>query len=150
MATKRRANNKSVEKLHAIARLLVDAASQGDALAAAKHGVSPRTVRRYRAFAENGTGREALLLTQIVQEKRNLVDADFSDSLRTAIHELLGFLSRSAVSLDPSNPAATRVVAGALKMATNSYERILLMDARLAGRPPVELVPLKAVKPAQG
>jgi hypothetical protein len=149
MATKKvRGNLKSVNRLHVIARLLVDAAVIGDEAAAAKHGIHLRSVRRYRALAERGEGREALLLANLVQEKRQLADTDFSVSLKTAIHELLGFLSRAAVAMDPTNPHAMRVAAGALKMASMSYERFLMLDARLGVTPPVALIQPKAIKAA--
>lgn len=140
MSTKRvRHNLKNVDRLHAIARLLVDAAVIGDGPAAAKHGVATRSISRYRALAERGEGREALLLASLVQEKQQLTDADFRDSLSTAIHELLGFLTRSATQLDPSSPLAVRAAAGALKMAADRFERFAMLSARLKGEPPLQV-----------
>lgn len=136
-----RGNLNSVDRLHMVARLLVDAAVIGDADAAAKHGVSTRSVSRYRALAERGTGREALLLASLVKEKQKLVDTDFRDSLSTAIHELLGFLSRAATKLDASSPQAVRAAAGALKMAADRFERFAMLDARLKGEGPVRAAP---------
>lgn len=141
MATKKRGNLKTADKLHTVARLLVDAAICGEAEAAAKHGVSIRSVYRYRALAERGEGREALMLAQLVKEKQRLVDVDFRDSLTVAIHELLGFLARSATSLNPADPHAVRAAAGALKMAADRFERFALLDARLRGEGPVRAAP---------
>lgn len=143
MAKRRNVNS---QRLHRIARILVESATLGDAATAAKHRVSIRSLERYRAFLEGGEGPAALKLAELVDQKQKLLDGDFSVFIRAALNAHLDFQLRAAEQMDPSDSLAVRASTGAIKYLGDRFERFALLDARLAGRAPVEAVPLKPVK----
>lgn len=131
-------------RVHRVARILVEAAAMGDAAAGAKHGISVKSVERYRLFHERGEGPAARNLRDAVEQKQKLLDGDFTVYIRAALNSHLDFLARAGDQLNPSDPHAVRAAAGALKLLGERWERFLLLDARLKGEGPVR--PLEAPK----
>jgi hypothetical protein len=148
MAQRKRSHIVNSQRLHRVARVLVESATLGDAAAAAKHGISMATIGRYRSFLESGEGPAALKLSELVDQKQKLLDGDFSVYIRAALNGHLDFLLRAAGQLDPTDPKAVRASVGAIKYLGDRFESFTLLDARLAGLPPVQPVAPKAIKAA--
>ena len=91
-----------------MARVLADAVTLGDEVAAKRHGISPRSVQRYRALAKSDDR-----LTGAVAAKKKAVDDDWRDSavqfMRTSIAKLEELVAAAG-------PDQIREVAGAIKI----------------------------------
>jgi len=122
--------------LHAAARLLVEADLFGDDVAAKRHNVSDKTVRRYRKLQQTCPE-----LGQLVREKAAAgiealhgdPDGDWCKDLGPAIREQIAFLRKAAQAVDPSDPKAIYSVAGALKILADVALTSRVLDARIAG-----------------
>ena len=110
-----------------VAQVLVDAAYTGDEAAAAKWGISERTIKRYRArLGADDT------LSLSVQEKRQLVEQDWAAELPAAIRAGAGFIHRAAEQGDPTDPNMVHAVAGGMKLVAEVLFAKQMLDARMA------------------
>lgn len=105
----------------AVARAIVDATVIGDAAAAEKHGVSVRTIGKYRAtLRENPEGE----LAELVQVKRKALSERWLRSTADARDKLL---AKVLTLVDVADVDQLRDVVGALKIVhdANVSERVI-------------------------
>lgn len=107
------------------AAILVDAAYRGDEAAAELWGVSQRTVKRYRARIDTDDQ-----LALAVQEKRQLVEQDWADTLPNTIRAAAEFIERAAKQGNPKDPNMVHAVAGGMKLVAEVYFVKQMLDAR--------------------
>lgn len=108
---------------------IVDAAYMGDKEAAQKHGVTTRTIRRWRDRLDTD-----VYLSSSVREKKILTDQEWAGELPSAIRAGIRFVRESAKESKLGNPEATKVVADALKILVEVALTREILDARLAGQ----------------
>ena len=107
------------------AAILVDAAYRGDEAAAELWGVSQRTVKRYRARIDTDDQ-----LALAVQEKRQLVEQDWADTLPNTIRAAAEFIERAAKQGNPKDPNMVHAVAGGMKLVSEVMFVKQMLDAR--------------------
>ena len=111
------------------ATVLVDAAYMGDKGAAKKHGVTTRTIRRWRERLDTD-----VYLSSFVREKKILVDQGWASELPSAIRAAIRFVRESAKESKLGDPRATDSVASALEILAEVALTKEILDARLAGQ----------------
>lgn len=109
------------------AKLLVEAATLGDKATAKKHGVSLRTLQRWRKQLEGDSA-----LSQAVASKKAKVEEGWADEIPGALRAAIAFLTKAAEQADPKDPAAIHSVAGAMKLLSETSATWKVLDARLA------------------
>lgn len=97
-----------------------------DKTAAAKFGVSVRSVQRWRALLDTDDE-----LAALVAQKKEALERDWAEDLGDAITKSIGFLGRAAADADTKDPAVIHSVAGALKILTDVATARQVLDARL-------------------
>lgn len=120
------------------AAILVDAAYLGDEAAAAKWGITWRTIVNYR----NRLATDPLLFHEFstLKEKH---ENQWSEQAARALRSAAEFLERAATLADPRDPTAIHAVAGAVKILNEAIMVRKLVDARLA-----QLAPTHGSAPA--
>ena len=111
------------------AAAIVDAAYMGDKEAAQKHGVTTRTIRRWRDRLDSDSH-----LSSFVREKKVLTDQEWAGELPSAIRAAIRFVRESAKESKLGNPDSTKVVADALRILVEVALTREILDARLAGQ----------------
>lgn len=91
-----------------VAQVLVDAAFTNDQLAAAKWGVTDRTVRRYRVAMVKDEG----LRSQYRKLMKLRLD-EWADEIPVTLIAAMDFIRRAAKEADPSNPEAINAISNA-------------------------------------
>lgn len=109
------------------ARIVLDAVVMGDRPACEKHGISLRTLQRYRTKLEDDAE-----LSQVVAQKKEMQDEAWANEIPSAIAACINYLKDSAAACVPGNPDAIHAVSGALKIMTEVELTRKLIDARLA------------------
>lgn len=90
--------------------ILAEAAFSDDRTVCQRHGITDRTLRRYRKRMLSDPR-----LSTFVREKQARLTEQWTHELAPAIGAAIRFLKQAAQSADPSDPAAIRAVAEALK-----------------------------------
>ncbi|MBX6354556.1 MAG: helix-turn-helix domain-containing protein [Micromonosporaceae bacterium] len=108
--------------------VLAEAALTTDSVAAERHGVSVRTVQRWRAQLDRDPDLAAIVAVKKADLERAWVGAA-TESLRRAAE----FLGRAAEEMSPTNPEHVHAVAGAFKLLSEALLARDVIDARLAG-----------------
>ncbi|HEY1956709.1 MAG TPA: hypothetical protein VGH28_13910 [Polyangiaceae bacterium] len=109
------------------ARVLAEAVATGDAAAAKRHGVAERTIRHWRKKLEGDP-----VLAGLCQEKVAIVEADWAESLPSAIRKCIEFLADATEKCDARSPEAVHAIAGAMKLLTDVALARQMLDVRLA------------------
>lgn len=112
------------------ATVLAEAAFSDDETVLRRHGISPRTLRRYRERLHSDSR-----LAAFVQEKKSILEREWADEIAPAIRAAVGFLRRAASTADASDPAAIRAIAEALKTLSELQMTREVLEARLSGAP---------------
>lgn len=108
------------------ARIIAEAVVGGDKATCSKHGLSERTLQRWRKRLEGDA-----VLAAHVADKKAIVEADWADALPGAIRECINFIAVRVPQLD-STPEALHAVAGAMKLLTETGLQKQMLDVRLA------------------
>jgi len=109
------------------AKLLVEAATDGDKAVAERHGVTVRSLQRYRKALVRDEE-----LSRAVADKKAKVEAGWADQIPGALRAAIAFLQKAAEQADPKDPAAIHSVAGAMKLLSETSATWKVLDARLA------------------
>lgn len=114
------------------ASVLIEAAFQNDDKAAAKYGISLRTVRNYRCRLQTDPE-----LAAIFQTKKAIFDRVWADDLLRALRGAADFICEAAQSARAdekckTNPEMIAAMAGALKLCADVHLTSRVLDARLA------------------
>ncbi len=109
--------------------ILVEAAFFGDKTTAAKYGISPRTIHRYRKRLN-----EDAQLSALVKIKKDRMEQEWAKEMPAAIRASIDFLRKAANSAKTDDPDAIHAVAGALKILSEVAMTKKVIDARLAGQ----------------
>jgi hypothetical protein len=114
------------------ARLIVEAATEGDKVVAEREGVDLRTfqrrLQRLRKRIDAGDDE----LSRLVADKKAKVEAGWADRIPGALRACVGFLEKAATDADAKDPAAIHAIAGAMKLLSETSATWKLLDARLA------------------
>ena len=110
-----------------IAAALVAAALLGDKRAAEKHGVTTRTLRRWRTRAARDVE-----LSAIVREKRDAVERAWAAEIPEALAADLDLIRRTAVETRNRSPEMVRAMAVAVKVISEVAVTWRILEARLA------------------
>lgn len=92
-----------------------------------RHGITDRTLRRYRE--RFGTDPR---LTELVQQKRAVVNKAWANDLPSSIDKAIAFLGRAAEHANTGDPDAIHAIAGAAKILSEIQQVGRVIDARLA------------------
>lgn len=111
------------------ATVLVDALYKGDKAAAAKHGVSERSVRRWRVDLEEGT-----TLSSIVQKKLLERDKSWAEEIPAALNACIGYIREAAQTVNKRDPDAIEAVTKAAATLSEIDITRGIINARLAGQ----------------
>lgn len=114
-------------KPYLAAAVLLDAAYTDDKSAAARHGVTERSIANWR----NRLGEDAEF-SAIFQRKRELAESRWADDAYIAMQQCIAFIHRAANEGDTKDPAMVHSIAGALKIVFDATSGKKLIDARLA------------------
>ena len=120
-------------KIERVALILAEAVVAGDDVTAKKHGVSKRSIRRWRKDLESNAP-----LAEETRAKKELVEGDWANALPSAIQKSIAFLEKAADQCDATDPEAVHAIAGSMKLLTEVAMSRRLIDARLskqAGQP---------------
>lgn len=112
-----------------MAQALVDAAYTSDEAAASKHGVTVRTIRRWRDQLQD----DPELVTKTATAHQ-AAQGSWVDTIDGAIQAGIDFLARAAAQANPCDPEAIHAVAGAVKILFEVQMSQQILDARLAAR----------------
>lgn len=110
------------------AQILAEAAVLGDHDTVRRHGISLRTLQRYRQRLAKDPK-----LAESVARKKAVLEREWATELAPAIRQTILFLRRAAQEADPRDPHAIHAVAGALKILADVAMTQKVLDARLAG-----------------
>jgi len=127
------------------ATALAEAAFTDDLTASQRHGVSLRTLERYRSRLRTDEK-----LAAFVAAKKAALEREWASSLAPAIREAIRFLQRAAREADPGDPNAIYAVAGALKILSEVFMTREVIGARLAGTDRAQRAEAGAVASAYG
>jgi hypothetical protein len=121
------------------ASVIVEAIYTSDEHAAKKHGVTVRSLQRYRKAMANDA-----VLSQFVATKKKAFEDRWADELMATVRAGGKFLTAAAIeaeSLQKKNPEMIRAVAGAIKICGEVLIAKRMIDARLVdpNRAPGEL-----------
>ena len=108
--------------------VIVEAAFFGDKPTAAKYGISPRTIHRYRKRLN-----EDAQLSALVKIKKDLMEQEWAKDMPAAIRASIEFLRKAANNAKTDDPDAIHAVAGALKILSEVALTKRVIDARLIG-----------------
>lgn len=111
------------------ATVLAEAAFTNDPTASQRHGISLRTLERYRSRLRTDEK-----LAAFVAAKKVALEREWANELAPAIREAIHFLQRAAREADPGDPNAIHAVAGALKILSEVSMTREVINARLAGQ----------------
>ncbi len=117
------------------ATILAEAEVLGDGAACAKHGISDRTLRNYRARLAQDPELAALF-----REKLGALARRWEEDLNPAIGEAIAFLRKAAREANPRDPKAIEAVASALKTLAELDLTHKVLEARLEGGVPLGLL----------
>jgi hypothetical protein len=118
------------------ARALAEAAVFGDATATERHGISLRTLQRWREQLGNDDK-----LAQCVAEKRRSLDEQWAEDLVPAIRASIDFIKRAAQEATLADPNMVHSIVGGFKILTDVAIAQKILDERLARqRGPVDAV----------
>jgi hypothetical protein len=112
------------------ALVIVDAMVLGDRKAAEIHGVSPRTVKRYRNRFKTDPK-----LTQLVTHLRQTILQPKKPRLEDAIASTIEWIEDAPKHLDRDNPDHLEVITRAFKTLSEINLANRMIDARLAALP---------------
>ena len=110
------------------ASVLVDAAYHGDEEAAAKWGLTTRTIQNYRRRLATDT-----ILSQFFAQKKLLVESEWKDETADAIREAARFCVRSAKEADHKDPDVINAVGSFYSRLVNAAVMREILNARLHG-----------------
>jgi len=114
------------------AEVLLEAAISGDAQAAKKYGVSPRSLDNWRKRLNTDP-----IFSEFFQGKKALRDQAWGDKLPAAYNAILQFLEESAKAASNTDPESIKAMTLALKTLSEIRLTERVLDARL-NRPPIE------------
>ena len=99
-----------------------------DSEAALQHGVSARSIGRWRSILRDDPEGP---LAAAVRSKKETIEKDWVERLPGAITAAIDFLERAAKGAKINDPNMIHSVAGALKILTEVKTGQMLLDARL-------------------
>lgn len=108
------------------ARIIAEAMVLGDKGASEKHGVSTRTIKRWRAALKNDP-----VLAQHISDKKAIVEADWAAKLPGALGICVEWIATNVPHLGRT-PESLHAIAGAMKLLAETGLQKQLLDARLA------------------
>ncbi|GEM83626.1 hypothetical protein [Meiothermus hypogaeus] len=110
------------------AAILAEAVTAGDLETCRKYGISPRTLRNYRARLAHDPH-----LAAFFRSKRQALEGDWVTEVRRSILEGLRFLRLTTQRADPSDPRAVTAIAEALKVMFELEMTREVVTARFEG-----------------
>jgi len=111
------------------AGVIVDAAFTTDQEAADQHGVSRRSVQRWRAEMDEDP---ELAENVAAIYKEEIEGRDWLEEATRTVQTAFSFLRRAANELDPSDPDAVKAVSLAIQTLTEAKLTTQVINARLA------------------
>jgi transposase-like protein len=114
-------------KRERVAQILVEAATLGDKATAEKHGITQRSLQRWRKQLPDDTE-----LSSTVADKKAKVEAGWADEIPGALRAAVTFLRKAAEQADAKSPEAIHAIAGAMKLLSETSATWKVLDARLA------------------
>lgn len=115
------------------AAAVVDAAFTTDHEAAEQHGVSRRSIQRWRSQVDNDP---ALAENVATIYKQQIEGRDWLEEATRTVQQAFSFLRRAADELDPSDPDAVKAVSLAVQTLTEAKLTAEVINARLAEQNP--------------
>jgi uncharacterized protein (DUF2267 family) len=109
------------------AQVIIEATLDGDAAVTKRHGVSLRTLQRWRKALEADDK-----LAQLVAAKKSLLEANWADEIPAALTKCVAFLRRAAEEANHKDPDAIHSVAGAMKLLSETRGTWKMLDLKLA------------------
>jgi hypothetical protein len=109
-----------------VASILVEAAYYGEQSAAARWGISDRTILNYRNRLN-----EDEELSDIFALKKAAFENEWANEVPAAIRSALRFIVRAGEEANPKDPEAIHAVAGALKIVSEVELTREIINARL-------------------
>ena len=113
------------------AKIHLEGVVTDDATLCKKHGITPRTLQRWRKSLRENADAE---LSRSVAENKAALDKGWASQIPDAIAACLGFLTRAAKEASPSDPEVIHAIAGALKMIAETDGTYRMIDARISGQ----------------
>jgi hypothetical protein len=107
------------------ATALVEAAYLGDVEAAEKHGVTTRSIRRWRDRLDDDRK-----LSALVRVKRKKAEEDWAKELSTSIRAAINFLARASQNANVKDPETIEAVTAALEVLTSVAMTKRVLDER--------------------
>jgi hypothetical protein len=118
------------------ATVILEACYTTDEKAAARHGVSIRSLQRWRRrFASDP------VLAGIVATKKKALDQTWAEEMPVALRKAIRFIGEACDVADKRNPAVISAIAGALKVLAEALYTGRVIDARIAALGDLPLVP---------
>lgn len=111
------------------AKILIDAATLGDAKACEKWNVTVRTLQNYRQRLAGDPE-----LSQVFAEKKALQDKTWADEIPEMLKAGIDFLKRAAQEAEARDPDAVHAIAGAVKIVSEVQAMRKVIDARISGQ----------------
>jgi hypothetical protein len=124
------------------ATVLAEATFADDATVLRRHGLTSRTLQRYRKRLQTDSK-----LSQLVALKKAALVREWAEELAPAVRDTIRFLQRAATQADPADPNAIHAVAGALKILSEVLLTREVVNARLAGTDRPQHAEVAAVAP---
>jgi hypothetical protein len=109
-----------------IARILVEAAYNGDEPTCHKYGISDRTLRRWKASLS-----ENVQLSENVRLKKAEMDRNWADDAPLTIKAGMEFIAKAAQEGNAKNPDMVHAVAGGIKIVSEIMAVREYLDAKL-------------------
>jgi len=109
-----------------MARILVEAAYNGDDAACQKYGISDRTLRRWKAELP-----EYPQLSELVRIKKAEMDRNWADDAPMAVKACMEFIVKAAQEGNHKNSDMVHAVAGAMKIVSEVMAVREYLDAKL-------------------
>jgi len=110
------------------AQIIVEADCGNDKVTAARHGISLRSLQRYRKESQENDA-----LSRIVARKRELIEANWAEELPTAIRAGIDYIKTACMEAKNTDPLMVRAIVGAVKILTEVAITKDVIDARLTG-----------------
>jgi hypothetical protein len=112
------------------AKAIVDAALTTDREAAADHGISRKSLTRWRKDLQTDTALQRLVTERWAEVRA--ADTWVEDTTQT-IRNALSFLRTAMNELDPSDPEAVEAVTGAIQTLAEAKAMADIIDTRIQG-----------------
>ncbi|GIW32867.1 hypothetical protein [Meiothermus sp.] len=114
--------------LDRVSTILAEAAFSDDRSVCQRHGITDRTLRRYRARMMNDPR-----LSAIVREKQARLTEKWADELAPAIGAAIRFLRQACELGDPTSPNMVRAVAESLQALAELDLTRQVLQSRMGG-----------------